>query len=45
MKFGYFFEDLLQEAKGRPMSPEKFEAITILLIILFNYQEYHTLVS
>ena len=28
MKFGYFFEDLLQEAKGRPMSPEKFEAIS-----------------
>ncbi len=28
MKFEHFFEDLLQEAKGRPMSPEKFEAIS-----------------
>lgn len=28
MKFEFFFEDLLQEAKGRPMSPEKFEAIS-----------------
>jgi hypothetical protein len=28
MKFEHFFEDLLQEAKGRPMSPEKFEIIS-----------------
>lgn len=28
MKFEIFFEDLLQEAKGRPMSEEKFEAIS-----------------
>ena len=28
MKFEMFFEDLLQEAKGRPMSSDKFEALT-----------------
>jgi hypothetical protein len=28
MKFEIFFEDLLQEAKGRPMSDKKFEAIS-----------------
>lgn len=28
MKFNFFYEDLLQEIKGRPMGPEKFEAIS-----------------
>jgi hypothetical protein len=28
MRFSFFYEELLQEQKGRPMSPEKFEAIT-----------------
>ena len=28
MRFEFFYEDLLQEAKGRPMNPEKFEIIS-----------------
>lgn len=42
MKFEIFFEDLLQEAKGRPMSPEKFEAISQNMgRWMFNYFADH----
>lgn len=44
MKFNFFYEELIEEQRGRPMSPEKFEAITKNIgRWLFNYFVEHPL--